>query len=211
MTDSYENLLREFLIHLKSEIEEFGTFVNITTSDQNGSIRLIVWRFYDNLISLQNTLNTKDALVSALIQRYNYELMVDFYYLIDPSGEDDKIEKFLSYKTSDSRRSWSDYDKRKKEEFLPPWIMDQKTTKPLYRKLSDMVHSNIISITLNTKGEDYTNEIIKQSISLCIVMITGCLNDQRFREMFYKYDKNGEQNSPYFETLEFQNRAINLL
>jgi hypothetical protein len=135
--------------------------------------------------------------------------MIDFYYLIDLSGEENKIQNFFSH--TNKKRQWSSYGTPEKKKFLPPHIMSQETTEPLYRKLSNMAHPNIISLTLNLIKETYRDEIIKEAISLCLVMITGCLNDQRFREMFYQYDEDCQQNSPYFETLEFQNRAIKLL
>lgn len=207
IADSHEKLIQDFIFILEKEIEKFGT--STQRSEQKDAIMLIVQGFHCILGSLKNALSENDALVASLLQRYNYELMIDFYYLIDPSGERQKIQNFFSHTIND--RQWSSCSKPEKEKYLPPWIVSQESTKQLYKKLSNLAHPNIISLRLNTKAKTYKDEITKEAISLCIVMISGCLNDQRFRKMYYQYGEEGQENSPYFEILKFQNRAISLL
>ena len=203
MQQSSKFLLNDFLKYLDPIYKELGIFSG--SKDTEEAIREIMNRFYSNLFSLQNHLITKDSLSSTLIQRYNNELVVDFYYVIDPSGEKDKIKNFFNHKITD--REWSKIDKSEKRKFIPPWVVSQEDYKNVYRKLSNLAHPNIISLQLNRRGTDYEFIIIKDAICLCIFEICICLNDLRFRELFPSLDWA----NLYFKTLEFKNRAGTLL
>lgn len=202
---SSKELLDDFLEYLNPIYKELGVFSG--KKDTKEAIREIMNRFYSNLVSLQNHLLTKDSLSSTLVQRYNNELVVDFYYLIDPSGEENKIENFFNHDFS--QREWSKIKdaKAEKRKFIPPWVISQEGYKNFYKRLSNLAHPNILSLQLNRKGNEYEFIVIKDAICLCVFEISLCLNDLRFRELF----PNIDWANLYFRTLEFQNRASALL
>lgn len=203
MQQNVNILLNDFLKYLSPIYKGFGVFTG--NKDVEEAIREIMNRFYSNLVSLENHLITKDSLSSTLIQRYNNELVLDFYYVIDPSGEKDKIKNFFNHKITD--RDWSKIDKSEKRKFLPRWVISQDDYKNVYRKLSNLAHPNIISLQLNRRGNEYEFIIIKEAICLCIFEVALCLNDMRFRELFPDIDWT----NLYSKTLEFQNRASMIL
>lgn len=196
-------LLDNFLNHLNGFYKELGVFSDEKNKEQ--ALLEIMNRFYSNLICLQNHLLAKDSLSATLIQRYNNELTVDFYYILDPGGEKDKIKNFFNHKIVE--REWSKIDKAEKRKFVPPWVMGQDTYKEHFKILSNLAHPNIISLRLNRRGVESEFSTIKDAICLCIFEISLCLNDKRFQEFFSGIDWP----NLYFKTLEFKNQAGVLL
>jgi len=198
-------LLEEYLAYHEVFYKKFGIFTGEKKSDEIA--KEMVNRFYSNLVSLGNYLITKDSLGATLIQRYNHELVIDFYYLLNPGGEKDKVEKFFNYNSKSTHREWSSLKKKEKEKFIPPWVADSKGLTSVYRKLSDMAHPNIMSIQLNRKGPEYEYLMIKDSICFCIFEICLCFEHVPFKELF----PNIDWQSYYDVNLKFKNKASYLL
>jgi ribosomal protein L15E len=98
LQEEYKELLIDYLSYNEIFYKKFGVFTGKKNSKELA--KEIINRFYSNLVSLGNYLLTKDSLGATLIQRYNHELVIDFYYLLNPGGEKDKVEKFFLSVTS---------------------------------------------------------------------------------------------------------------
>lgn len=182
MGNKSKKLLKDFIEHLDTFYKDLGVFG--TTQERQDVAREICNRFYSNLVSLENHLLLKDSLSAALIQRYNHELVVDFYYLLDPSDKENKTEKFFNHSHDSVAREWSTLPSKEKRAFVPPWVADDKGLVSIYKILSNMAHPNIISIRLNRRGKESEYKIIKGAITLCIVEISSCINHKIFRDLF---------------------------
>ena len=201
-------ILSDFINYLGLFLKTLGEFDE--SNDVSQLSREFLNKFYCNLISIENHLNCKDSTSAALLQRYNHELFVDFFYIFgDLENKDSKIEKFFNYKklsTKFENRSWCDELIGDKRKFIPPSVGDEQKLKETYKKLSDMAHSNIVSMGLNRKGNDYEYKIINLAIVLIIVDITNCLLFKPFRDWFSKiFDQRR-----FLEIKEFQNDSISL-
>ncbi len=184
--DEYRKLIRDYLIYSENFYKEFGVFTGEKNSKEVA--KEIINRFYNNLVCLENYSITKDSLGATLMQRYNHELFIDFYYLLNPGGEQNKVAKFFNYNNLSKNRSWSSFNNEQKRKFIPPWVADNKGLGSVYRKLSDMAHPNIMSIQLNRKGPKYEYLMIKDSICFCIYEICTCFEHNPFQELFPEID-----------------------
>ena len=182
MGSESKKLLKDFIEHLDTFYKDLGVFD--TSQERQDVAREICNRFYSNLVSLENHLLLKDSLSSALIQRYNHELVVDFYYLLDPSDKEDKIKRFFNHSHDSAAREWSTLPSKEKRAFVPPWVADDKGLVLIYKTLSNMAHPNIISIRLNRRGQEFEFKIIKGAIILCVIEISACINHKVFRDLF---------------------------
>lgn len=205
LQEEYKELLIDYLSYNEIFYKKFGVFTGKKNSKELA--KEIINRFYSNLVSLGNYLLTKDSLGATLIQRYNHELVIDFYYLLNPGGEKDKVEKFFNYDSKSIHREWSSFKKKQKEDFVPPWVADRRGLTSVYRKLSDMAHPNIMSIQLNRKGTEYEYIIIKDAICFCIFEICLCFEHAPFKELFPDIDWQ----SNYDVNLKFKEKAARLL
>lgn len=205
LQEEYKELLIDYLSYNEIFYKNFGVFTNEKNSTELA--KEIASRFYNNLVCLGNYLLTKDSLGATLIQRYNHELVIDFYYLLNPGGEKDKVEKFFNYNSKSTSRGWSSVQKKEKEKFIPPWVADGKGLTAIYRKLCDMAHPNIMSIQLNRKGPEYEYLMIKDSICFCIFEICLCFEHAPFKELFPSIDWY----SNYDINLNFKDKAAHLL
>jgi hypothetical protein len=177
-----QRILKDFINHLQTFYKDLGVFDSI--ENKKTVAREICNRFFSNLICLENHLHLKDSLSSALIQRYNHELSLDFYYLLDEKDTEDKLNKFFNYNYSSKNREWSILKNDNKRDFVPPWVADKEALVKLYKTLSRMAHPNILSIQLNRKGDEFEYRIIQGAITLCILDISSCLNHKPFRDLF---------------------------
>jgi hypothetical protein len=204
MSDNETQILKDFLLHLDSFYKDLGLF----TGEKNKAefAREILTRFYSNLVCLENHLHLKDSLSSALIQRYNHELTLDFYYMLDPWDDEGKLQKFFNYTNLSRDQKWSLDETKVKRTFIPQLTGDNSTFTALYKTLSNMAHSNIISIQLNRRGEEFEFRIIKGAILLCVVDISACLNHKPLRDLF----PNINWEPVIVKNVDFQERAKSL-
>ena len=181
-----KRLLRDYIKHLDGFYKDLGVFG--VAQDRQDVAREICNRFYSNLVSLENHLCLKDSLSAALIQRYNHELAVDFYYLLDPSDREEKIRRFFGYSNDSNSREWSTLPLKEKRTSVPSSVASGNDLSSLYKTLSNMAHSNIVSIRLNRLGKDFEFNIIKGAIMLCIIEISNCIDYKVFRDLFPNVD-----------------------
>ena len=184
MNQDIDRLIRSF----REAVVPLCTALGDFTQEENAKqlARDFVSRFLSNVASLANLVQTRDSLNATLLQRYNHELLTDFYYLFSPDGEEDKIQRFFSFITrtrTENAREWSTFQRRDKLPFIPPWIISPETNPALYKALSNLAHPNIISIRLNRRGERYTISVIEDSIVFTILQISNCFMHHTFLEL----------------------------
>jgi hypothetical protein len=144
LQEEYKELLIDYLSYNEIFYKKFGVFTGKKNSKELA--KEIINRFYSNLVSLGNYLLTKDSLGATLIQRYNHELVIDFYYLLNPGGEKDKVEKFFNYDSKSIHREWSSFKKKQKEDFVPPWVADRRGYKFEAKEEFAILHHNYETI-----------------------------------------------------------------
>lgn len=202
-------LLSDFIDDIKPFLESLGKFnedVNEITIVQEFSSQ-----FYANLISLENSLNLRDTLAVTLIQRYNHEMLRDFFYIFSSDSILEKAKEFYSYKDrisiNPTLREWKKTSFNNK--IIPPWISDEKTTKIIYKHLSDLAHPNMLSMRLHRGTERSQNIVIENAISLIINDIVACFSYKPFRDL--AFGKNYNTTDFFTKMNEFHIRAFSIL
>lgn len=204
-------LLSEFIEELKSFSLLLGVFND--EKDELAIARVFASRFFANLISLQRHFDSMDTLSATLIQRYNHEMLRDFFYIFGSPNSSEKVLEFFSYQErlakNPTLRQWQNIKEGKNiKDFLPPWVTDKKTANEIYKTLSNLAHPNMISMRLHRGVERYQDIVIENAITLVINDISTCFIYEPFRKLVF-----GNKNSAdFFEKMrQFQTRASNIL
>lgn len=214
MKINHQKILKDFISHLDKYIalleEGSSSTINIPDDlDVKQIYRIFLRRFRSNLYAL---LSLEDPLIFALLERYNHEMLLDFYFLFSDEDEKiraNKIRKFSLFpKEIDSKKfkKWGGYDVAFKGQKMPPWTGNKKSFEKIYTRLSNLAHSNILSITLNVLDNDgkRNRKVITEAISLCIFEIATCLDCYGFRILLGPNDLNDDL---YSANLDFQHQA----
>ena len=202
-------VLSNFIAHLDRYIKliEQGaaSTINIPNDlDLKQIFRIFLKRFRTNIYTLM--VLEKDPLLFTLLQRYNHEMLLDFYFLSDPTDQAKKITQFATYSGKLSLQKWGNYQTSDKRPSVPPWVGDKESFRKVYKWLSNLAHPNILSITLGVldDGGQRKNRIMTEATALCIFEISICLDCKGFRDIF---GLNGIQEDLYLANLGFQNTA----
>ncbi len=208
----HQKILKDFISHLDKYItlieEGSSSTINIPDDlDVKQIYRIFLRRFRSNLYAL---LSLEDPLIFALLQRYNHEMLLNFYFLSDPTDQANKITQFATYSGKSSLQKWGNHKTSDKRPSVPPWIGDKESFKKVYKWLSNLAHPNILSITLGflNDGDQRNNRIMTEATALCIFEISICLDCKGFRDIF---GLNGIQEDLYLANLDFQNTAAAML
>jgi hypothetical protein len=174
----------EYSKELAKLLKQIGSFTGEPSRPE--LIREFFNRLHSSVVSLQNALLAKDALHAALVQRYNFELITDFFYLLSPGGEEDKMEKFFNFperSNNEKEREWSNYSQKEKRAFLPLEGLDKH-----YKILSTVAHPNLLSIQVSRRGEEHEYFVISGAILSAMTGINVCLTHESFIEEFSNID-----------------------
>ncbi len=218
MEINHQKILKDFISHLDKYIAllEKGSSSTIDIPDDldvKQIYRIFLRRFRSNLYAL---LSLEDPLIFALLQRYNHEMLLDFYFLCSDKDEEKRAKNFKKFSSfpkeipeeikSKKWKKWGGYDTSYKEIFMPPWTGSQDSFENIYKHLSNLAHSNILSITLNVLDNDAkrSRKVITEAIFLCIFEIATCLDYYGFRIILGPNDLNDDL---YSANLDFQHQA----
>lgn len=156
---SYDKQIKETvtLIRKLSDDLERASAGKLSTNDI--STDRLLWEVFNKvftiLVTLENSLHTKDSLTIQLIARYSYELMIiSAYILLDRTKTENRARDFLTFNQyKDAKRAWTDKTYAQMLEDIP----DKNrfaSHKKHYRALSNYAHPTMDSFLLNRKGQD---------------------------------------------------------
>jgi len=206
-----EKLLTDFINEIKPFLDSLGVFNE--ERDELAVARSFGSRFYVNLLAIKKHLELMDTLSATLIQRYNHEMLRDFFYIFGSPVSSAKAEEFFSYQDrltkNPTLRGWKNIPKGKDiKDFIPPWVSDGKTSQKIYKYLSNLAHPNMISMRLHRGVETSQDYVIENAITLIVNDIATCFIFKPFRDAVFK-DTNTEDF--FFKMRDFQIRAANIL
>ena len=205
---SAQNLISEFKPEVEHILSILGKFTG--AHDEKEAAREFCNRFYANLLSMEKNLETDDPLLCTLVQRYNHEMMLRFFYIFASKNSSEKAEEFFSYeeklrKQPDLQRWESDTGLKK---FVPPWTAPKEILTKIYKKLSDLAHPNTISMRLIRRTQKSQRNVTKDAASLIVFEITTCFLYKPFRDLIF-----GEVDTVEFcsKMREFQAKCTDLI
>ena len=204
-------LIKDFQEVLVPLMKIFGVSTN------NRDLKQFVWeffnRFYSNLVSLENCLILKDSLSTTLIQRYNHEMLLSFFFVVASPEAEKRVLDYFSYeedlKNNPGKRTWSTEDKKELRNHVPPWNAREPALSLFYKQLSDLAHPNCISMRLNRRGVKYEYIIMQSAVAMSIFEICNCILYKPFRDIFEK--ENFDFTKCCLTIRNFQSRCYSLL
>jgi hypothetical protein len=174
-------LIDDYLNEFHKICSSAGVFTG--NHDEDELIREFLNRFNANIVSLQNSLNLKDSIHATLLQRYNFELIVDFFYIFRSNDKVSEIDRFFTFERrsmKEKQREWSSIKMKDKKKSLP----DLQNLDEHYRILSTLAHSNIMSMRVNRRSVDFEYKNILGALGLALTGINICLSEKNIEDKF---------------------------
>lgn len=151
-------------------------------------------KIFTILITCENCLNSKDSLVSHLIARYTYEILIISEYIFsDDKNVQEKTEKFLNFNQfSNFERQWTKINYSQMIESIPDSVLSS-SHKGHYRLLCNYAHPSMDSFMLNRRGEKSEYLVTINTVLLTIASILEIIKicfkksdhfDQKEKELF---------------------------
>jgi hypothetical protein len=206
------SLLQDFIKEMDSFLKSLGDMS--LTEDQIGLAHWFLSCFRANLISIENHWGSNDTLSATLIQRFNHEMLRDFFYVFGSPNPDEKVNEFFSFPQTQTEnphvREWRVMPSGKKpHDFIPPWISNEKTTKDVWRTVSNLAHPNIVSMRLHRGTQESKDYVMENATSLMVNDIAECLLYKPFRDLIFDTDASTANFCDKIRT--FKNRASEVL
>ena len=182
------SLLQDFIKEVDSLLTSLGDIS--LTEDQIGTAHWFLSCFRANLISIENHWGSNDTLSAMLVQRFNHEMLRDFFYIFGSQNPAEKAEEFFSFPKRQTEnehvREWKVMPKGKKiHDFIPPWVSNEKTTKDIYRITSNLAHPNILSMRLHRGTQESKDYLMENAASFMVNDIAECLLHKPFRDLIF--------------------------
>lgn len=167
----------------------------------------LLWEIYNKIftliVSCESCIRLKDSLVSHLVARYTYELLIVFAYIFqDKDSRSERVDKFLNFNQFKTpERKWTKVEYSQMINGLPDGERFSMH-KSLYRKLSNFAHPTMDSFLLNRRGPDVELLLILNTVLLTLgamfEIVDICIKEKLYFDE--STDLSLEINSLRFET-----------